>query len=155
VYDVATHKIIMKDEDMNANVDSHWDQSMGDVDNRQVCSDDEDDDNQGLVIDIGRIVLDAVDQKRIMDNNSIASMKSTAEARMCTPKGWEDLESKDMIMKHGETASTTTPSTLYTQEFDVDNMSKDDLEKFVQKTAAKLKAKTNSATPMLDVGVGA
>lgn len=158
VYDLASHKIIMKEEDINADVDSHWDQSMGDTYDGEIFSDDEDDDNEGLMIDIGRIILDATDRQRILDDDSIASMKSTAEALMSTPKGWGDSDNSsptDTPMKNTDTASTATPSTLSTQtrEFDVDKMTKAELEVFMTKAAAKLKTTTN-ANPLKEVGEG-
>ena len=146
IYDLDQHKIIMKDEDINADVDTHWEQSMGDLDLDDM-SDDED--GNGLIIDIGLIILDATDRQRIMDDESIASMKSTAEALMKTPLGWKDTApatettTKAADMKETETVSTATPSTISTHEFDIEKMTQDDLEKFMQQAAAKLK----NATP--------
>mgnify|MGYP000344040810 CR=1 FL=1 len=58
---------------------------------------DEDDDDDGLVIDIGLIILDAKNNRqRILDDESVASMKSTAEATMQTPRGWADSDEEDM-----------------------------------------------------------
>jgi hypothetical protein len=133
---------------------------MGDTYDGQIYSDDDDDDNEGLMIDIGRIVLDAADRQRILDDDSIASMKSTAEALMSTPTGWgnsADSPLKDTSMKDADTASTSTPSTLSTQtkEFDVDKLTQDELEIFMTKAAAKLKTKTSqNATPSSEVGEG-
>ena len=110
IYDLDQHKIIMKDEDINADVDTHWEQSMGDLHLDDMS--DEDNEN-GLVIDIGLIIIDTTDCKRIMDDESIASMKSTAEALMKVPFGWKEPEpattadtTKDAKMKEAETVST-------------------------------------------------
>ena len=153
-YDLDQHKIIMRDEDINEDVDNNWDQSVGDnVDLGDLT--DEDDDEDGLVIDIGLIVLDAKNNRqRILDDESVASMKSTAEAMMRTPRGWagsEDNEVKDASMKEAETVSTSTPSTLSTQGFNVNAMTQEDLEKFMQQAAEKLKL-TKIASPRADTG---
>jgi hypothetical protein len=78
-----------------------------------------------------------------MDDDSIASMKSTAEALMKVPLRWKDPDpvtpAKDADMKETETVSTATPSTLSTHGFDVETMTQDDLEKSMQQAAEKLK----------------
>jgi hypothetical protein len=82
-----------------------------------------------------------------MDDESIASMKLTAEALMKVPLGWKDSDpvtpAKDADMKETETVSTATPSTLSTHEFDIETMPQNDLEKFMRQAAEKLK----NATP--------
>ena len=78
-------------------------------------------------------------------------MKSTAEALMKTPHGWQDPEPattndttmKNSDMKEAETVSTSTPSTLSTQEFDINKMTQDELENFMRQAAEHLK----NATP--------
>jgi hypothetical protein len=147
-YDLDQHKIIMRDEDINEDVDNNWDQAVGDHVDLDDLTDDEDDD--GLVIDIGLIILDAKNNRqRILDDESVASMKSTAEATMQTPRGWDSDEedtAKDVIMKESETVSTGTPSTLSTQGFNVNAMTQDDLEKFMKQAAEKLKTSNAAST---------
>ena len=136
-------------------MDNNWDQAVGDhVDLGDIT--DEDDEDDGLVIDIGLIVLDAKNNRqRILDDESVASMKSTAEAKMRTPRGWaddeEDETSKDVTMKESETVSTSTPSTLSTQGFNVNTMTNEDLETFMRQASEKLKT-TKIASPNSDTG---
>jgi hypothetical protein len=148
IYDLDQHKIIMKDEDINEDVDNHWDQSMGNAD--LDFSDDEEDDDNGLAIDIGKIVIDATDRQRILDDDSIATMKSSAEAMMYSPKGWNS--STDELMKEADKPPPATPSTLSSQDFDVNQMTHTELEKFMKQAADKLKL-TQIASPRADNGV--
>ena len=148
-YDLDNHKIIMRDEDINEDVNNNWDQAVGDHVDLGDITDDEDDD--GLIIDIGLIILDVKNnQQRILDDESVASMKSTAEAKMQTPRGWADDKdeeaTKNSTTKEAETVSTSTPSTLSTQGFNVNAMTQEDLEKFMQQAAEKLKL-TKIASP--------
>jgi hypothetical protein len=54
---------------------------------------DEEDEDDGLVIDIRLIILNAKNNRqRILDDKSVASMKSTAEAMMLTPRGLADSD---------------------------------------------------------------
>jgi hypothetical protein len=148
IYDLDQHKIIMKDEDINEDVDNHWDQSMGNAD--LDFSDDEEDDDNGLAIDIGKIVIDATDRQRILDDDSIATMKSSAEAMMHSPKGWNS--STDELMKDADKPPPATPSTLSSQDFNVNQMTHTELEKFMKQAADKLKL-TQIASPRADNGV--
>lgn len=147
IYDLDQHKIIMKDEDINEDVDKHWDQSMGTAD---LDFNDEEDEDNGLVIDIGLIVIDATDRQRILDDESIASMKSSAEALWNAPKGWNP--SPDEVMKDAEKPPPATPSTLSSQDFDVNQMTQTELEKFMKLAAEKLKSA--NVTPTTEGGVG-
>ena len=57
-YDLDAHKVMMKEEDINADVDKNWGPSFGDgclVD----LSDDEEEEATVHVIDIGKILLDS------------------------------------------------------------------------------------------------
>jgi hypothetical protein len=142
-YDLDTQKVTMKEEDINADVDKNWEQSPGDVYYGDL-SDEEDDENFGLTIDIGNIVLDSKDERqRILDDASVASMKSTAEALRATPQGWteeqDDTPQKtDITMKEAETDATSSLSTTVAG-FDVDKMNPKDLELFMKQAAEKLK----------------
>jgi hypothetical protein len=153
-YDLETHRVIMKEEDINAGVDDNWEQGMGDDFEDDLSEDDNE--GAGVFIDIGNIVIDATDRTRILDDESVATMKSSAEALRKIPTGWESEEEKSVqdmketpeISKEPSTPSTfkepSTPSTLSTtpSAFDVERMSHDQLERFMSQAAAKLKSTT-------------
>ena len=103
------------------------------------------------MIDIGQIVIDATDRQRILDDESIASMKSSAEAIMHTPKGWNSTP--DEPMKDADPPPPATPSTLSSQEFDVNQMTQTELEKFMKLASEKLKNATN-VTSTMEGGAG-
>jgi hypothetical protein len=142
-YDLDTQKVTMKEEDINADVDKNWEQSPGDVYYGEL-SDDDDDDNMGHTLDIGNIILDSRDNRqRILDDASVASMKSTAEALRATPRGWADEQDDtpqkaDITMKDTETDATSSLSTTVAG-FDVDKMTPNDLELFMKQASEKLK----------------
>jgi hypothetical protein len=138
-YNMDSQQVTLKDEDINAAVDQEWEQSMGEEYNGEI-SDDDDGDN-AYVIDIGHIVLDSTDRQRILDDESVGTMKSTAEAIMQTPPGWEDDDDdssvKDMTMKKGD-GSTSTPSTLTSSTLSVENMTPQQLQALVKQASDKL-----------------
>jgi hypothetical protein len=137
-YNMETQQVTLKEEDINAAVDQEWEQSMGDDYNGEI-SDDEEGDNE-YIIDIGHIILDATDRQRILDDESVGTMKSTAEALMQTPPGWEDdedLPGKDARMKDVG-GSTSTPSTLTSSNLSVENMTPQQLQALVKQASDKL-----------------
>ena len=91
-YDKTKHQVTLIVEDINADVDDNWDQSMGKYAG-EISNDDKGD--SAYIIDIGNIELNPVNRQRILDDESVGTMKSTAEARMSTPKGWNDDETSD------------------------------------------------------------
>ena len=80
-------------------------------------------------------------------------MKSTAEAKMRNPEGWDSADKekeaqvndKDTVMTDKE---PSTPSTLSstTPAFDVERMSHEQLEKFMKQASEKLQG-TSITTP--------
>jgi hypothetical protein len=79
--------MIMKVEDINIGVDEHWDQAMGALAEAKI-NDNKAKDDTNIFIDIGGIVInDAANRNRILDNESVATMKSSAEAGMRSPEG--------------------------------------------------------------------
>jgi hypothetical protein len=113
---------------------------MGDEYNGEI-SDDESETT--YIIDIGNIILNAKDQNRILDDGSVGTMKSTAEALMKTPRGWEDDSDfpgneTDTTMKEDDigTPSSTITST---NELSVEQMTPQQLEELVSKASEQLK----------------
>ena len=107
-------------------------------------SNDDEDENFGHTIDTGNIILDSKDERqRILDDASVASMKSTAEGLRANPRGWTDKQDEspqktDITMKDAETDATSSLSTTVAG-FDVDKMNPKDLELFMKQAAEKLK----------------
>ena len=135
---MESQQVTLKEDDINAVVDQAWEQSMGEEYNGEI-SDEEDGDN-AYVIDIGHIILDATDRQRILDDESVATMKSMAKAMMQTPQGWEDDDNspvKDMTMKEVG-GSTSTPSTLTSSTLSVENMTPQQLQELVKQASEKL-----------------
>jgi hypothetical protein len=128
-YDLDNHRVTLMEDDINAEVDANWDQSMGEY-TGDISDDEDEDEEQGHVILIGDIVLDATDRHRILDDESVATMKSTAEALSRSPKGWtEDPDDKTGTLS---TLSTTT------KEANIDSMSPQQLQDLMTKASRKL-----------------
>jgi hypothetical protein len=113
---------------------------MGDEYNGDI-SDDESE--TAYIIDIGNIILNAKDQNRILDNGSVGTMKSTAEALMKTPQGWEDdndfpENETDTTMKEDD-ISTPASTLTSTNELSVEQMTPQELEELVSKALEQLK----------------
>jgi hypothetical protein len=156
-YDMEAQRVTLKEEDINAEVDQHWEQSTGDEYNGEIS--DEESEN-AYFIDIGHIILDATDRGRILDDESVETMKSTAEALRKTPQGWEDdkaTPSKDTVMKETDTEGTTSTLTSTTKELSVEDMTPKQLEDLVHKASVRLKettekskaAKTSAEKPLI------
>jgi hypothetical protein len=154
-YDINTHQVTLTEEDINADVDDNWDQEAGDY-TGDLSDDDDDDEDQGHVIDIGNIILDGTDRQRILDDESVATMKSTAEAKRAMPRGWmdEDDEGDDMAnTTKDKPLDETTLSTLSTttKTANVDEMNPQELQALMEKATHKL-AQLTTATPTKEDG---
>jgi glutaredoxin len=126
-------------------------------------SDEEVEEGIGVFIDFGSIVIDAVDRHRILDDESVASMKSTAEAKMRNPEGWDSTdtdndkkeapdEDKDTIMTD---KAPSPPSTLSstTQVIHVEKMSQEQLEKFMKQASERLQGPSITTPTTVDLSV--
>jgi hypothetical protein len=141
-YDLETQKVTLVEEDINADVDEHWEQDMGEY-NGEFSDDDDNEEGNAHVIDIGAIVLDAKDERhRILDDASVASMKSSAEAKRTKPTGWDDEDEME-VDKGAKTPSTLSSTMAGTT---IEDMNPKEIEELMEKATEKLK-RLNTITP--------
>ena len=144
----------MVQDDMNAEVDKNWDQGMGDF----KFSDDEEEEegNSGFVINIGNIVLQADnDRQRILDDESVGTMRSSAEAWKSTPAGWNDDDSSEMavdVTKESLSTQSTLTSTTRGQNPNYDTMTPQQMRDAMTKLTKKLKTIETASPSKEDSG---
>jgi hypothetical protein len=153
-YNIDEHQVTMVQDDTNAEVDENWDQGMGDFE----FSDDEEEEegNSGFVINIGNIVLQADDDRqRILDDESVGTMRSSAEAWKSTPAGWNDDDSSEMavdVTKESLSTQSTLTSTTRGQNPNYDTMTPQQMRDAMTKLTEKLKTIETASPSKEDSG---